>query len=152
MIFHKKSIRIRVAALIIKEKKILLIAHKKQHKIYWLLPGGGIGNGETLSEGLFRELNEELNIGIKIHDIAFICESIDPAGGRHILNIVFHCSDSNPECLSLGKDERLFMYEYFDIDDLKNLKMLPPINDLLIKLLNGDKIADIYKGKMWLPL
>ena len=55
MKIKKKALRIRVGSIIIKDEKILLIAHKKNNHIYWLIPGGGVNFGETLEDALKRE-------------------------------------------------------------------------------------------------
>ena len=46
------DIRIRVAAIIIKNNEILLIAHKKKNNVYWMLPGGGVKYSESLEHAL----------------------------------------------------------------------------------------------------
>ena len=67
--FRRKSLRIRVSAILIKDGKILLIAHKKNNDVYWLLPGGGVNFGESLKHALKREIKEEL--GVSINNIVF---------------------------------------------------------------------------------
>ena len=56
MIPHEeKNIRVRVAGIIVEDARVLLIAHKKNDKVYWLLPGGGVDFGESLPDaGLER--------------------------------------------------------------------------------------------------
>jgi len=48
--------RIRVAALIVKEDRILLAEHEKKGRTYYLLPGGGVDPGEAWGEAACREL------------------------------------------------------------------------------------------------
>lgn len=50
-------------AILLRENKILLV--KNIGLNYWSFPGGGIKNGESPEDGLFREVEEELNIKIK---------------------------------------------------------------------------------------
>src|SRR5439155_9367583 len=54
--------RIRVSALLPWRGQILLCRHEKPGKEYWLLPGGGVDAGESLTDALHRELSEELGI------------------------------------------------------------------------------------------
>ena|SRR3989344_5678392 len=53
--------KIRVAAIIIKGKKILFVKGSDKYKEYWT-PGGKLEEGETELECLKRELKEELNV------------------------------------------------------------------------------------------
>jgi 8-oxo-dGTP pyrophosphatase MutT (NUDIX family) len=58
------SLDIVVASLIINEKEILLIHHKKLNK--WLPPGGHIEKNETPDEAIKREIKEELNSDLEL--------------------------------------------------------------------------------------
>ena len=143
-----KNVRVRVAGILIENGRVLLISHKKEDDIYWLLPGGGVDFGESLEEALAREFFEELNISIKTHNLAFVCDSIDPHGGRHILNIIFYCSYTEG-VYSVGREKRLLGYEFYSYDELAGLKLFPPINNELISVLKNESNS-IYIGKMWL--
>ena len=61
MILQRQSIR---AILLTPEKDILLIRirHPDTGERYWITPGGGLEPGETIEEGLRRELREELGL------------------------------------------------------------------------------------------
>ena len=150
MIFSKKNIRIRVAGVIIKDNKLLLIAHKKKKKIYWLLPGGGVQFGESLEESLKREFLEELQVNIKVKEPVIICDSVDPNNKRHIVNICFLCDcDNGP--LMLGKDHRLYDFKFFDKEKISNITIFPPMNSNLISIMSGEKNLN-YLGKLWLDI
>ena len=56
----------RVAAIIIKDDKILLIHRIKNGQEYYVFPGGGVKEGESLEEALIREIKEELSLDIKV--------------------------------------------------------------------------------------
>lgn len=142
------SVRIRVSGIIIEDNSILLIAHKKDGQVYWLLPGGGLEFGESLEEALKREFHEELNIQIKLNSLAMVCDSIDPEGERHILNICFNCSYESGY-YRLGSDKRLHNYSFFTIDELEEISMYPPINEALKSIMKKEN-KEIYLGKIWL--
>lgn len=50
-------------AIIIKDKKILLVTNKERQSFFWT-PGGKLNDEETPEQALRRELKEELNIEV----------------------------------------------------------------------------------------
>ena len=62
--------RISSRGIIIQDDKLLTIFRRKikdgEVKEYYVIPGGGLEEGETLEENVTRELNEELGIDITI--------------------------------------------------------------------------------------
>ena len=60
-----------VVAAIIKKDNLYLIAKRSRYKHFglkWEFPGGKVELRETLIEALLREIKEELNISIKVHN------------------------------------------------------------------------------------
>ena len=55
----QKKVRVSAKAIIIRKGKLLLLRARDRAGIYYLLPGGGQNNGETLHEALVREFLEE---------------------------------------------------------------------------------------------
>lgn len=53
-----------VRGIIIKNGEILLIHRFKQGDVYWVVPGGGVEEGETLEEALRREMKEETGLDV----------------------------------------------------------------------------------------
>lgn len=152
MIFKEnRSIRIRVSALIVENGEILLIAHKKGNKVYWLTPGGGVDYGETLPAALQRELKEELGVEIEVGDIAFICDTIEPSHKRHILHVFFHCSTCSRD-YSIGAEKRLFSYNFFSASGLSDIILFPSVTDEIREYLEAGSIRENYFQKKWMPL
>ncbi len=149
MIFDplKSRVTVRVSGIIVRDGSLLLIAHRKKNDIYWLLPGGGVRRGESLTVALGREFMEELGIGITVGKPAFMCDSIDPLGRRHILNISFFCDHRDGE-YRIGSDRRLHDYGFFRKEELPSMRIYPPVNALLEKVMDG-KEHDFYLGSIW---
>ena len=60
-----------VVAAIIKKNNLYFIAQRNKHKhlgLKWEFPGGKVHLNESFKEALLREIKEELNISIKIHN------------------------------------------------------------------------------------
>ena len=68
--------RIGVRAIIYKDGKILAVKHKSKDtgapKDWWAIPGGGLDPGESLEDGLRREIHEELGIAVTPGRLLFI--------------------------------------------------------------------------------
>ena len=56
--------RNRATAILIKEHKILLMRRVKNGSEYFIFPGGGVEEGETIEDALKREVKEELSLDI----------------------------------------------------------------------------------------
>ena len=60
-----------VVAAIIKKDNLYLIAQRNKNKymgLTWEFPGGKVESNETFHEALSREIQEELNIQINVHE------------------------------------------------------------------------------------
>jgi 8-oxo-dGTP diphosphatase len=144
----KKRVKVRVSGIIVRDGGILLIAHRKRGDVYWLLPGGGVKYGEALDRALRREFQEELGIGVDVGEPVLMCDSIDPRGRRHIVNIVFRCA-YREGTYTLGRDRRLFDYGFFNRDEIAGKRIHPPINEALGAILSNSS-HDFYLGSVWL--
>ena len=142
-----KAVRVRAAALVVRDGKLLLIGHSKDGLKYWLVPGGGVDFGESVTEALSRELIEELSLLVEAEDLVFSCDSIDPSGRRHVLNLFFSCSENGAEPV-LGDDPRLCDFGFFTADEIALMKVFPPCAPQLVSYLKGEK-QPVYMGSIW---
>jgi len=90
-------IRVRPTALIIKDESILLVEYDDEG-IHYNLPGGGAEPGETVIEGVKREVFEETMAEVEVGPLAFVYEcaphnqSGDYPDTPHSLNLIFECT------------------------------------------------------------
>lgn len=128
----EKHPRIRVAGIVTKRDKILLVKHVRNNQAYYLLPGGGLEWGETCQEGLAREFEEELSLGVRVGDLICVNESIEPHGKRHILNLSFRARIISGT-LQVNQDRRLKGACWVDRNELMELTFYPEIRKTVLK-------------------
>lgn len=63
--------RVSARAIIIEANEVLTMFRRKKkddgsYKEYYVIPGGGVEDGETLEETCIREIKEEYNVDIKV--------------------------------------------------------------------------------------
>jgi mutator protein MutT len=72
------QVRQRVAGIIMKNQKILLMRRRKDSREFYVFPGGGVEKGESLEEGLKREIIEETGLTIESFRLLFEMDSTFP--------------------------------------------------------------------------
>ncbi len=119
------KIRNRASAVIIKGSKILLIHRIKEGVEYWLLPGGGIEDGETSEQAAEREVMEE--VGLKV--VAKLWYKDDPpwdsgTNTMHICKVIGSDEFIDLESQKNTKDN-WYHVEWMEISNIKNLELYP---------------------------
>ena len=143
--------RVRVAAIVVKGDSILLVRHQKASASYWLLPGGGVEFGESLADGLCREVREETCLDIRVGDLVLSSDSIAPDGSRHVVNLCFTGEVVGGE-LGLGSDERVVEARFVPRDELQELTLHPDVRvELSRGLETGFDSGEVYVGERWTP-
>ena len=161
--------RIRVAVCVAEEGRLLLVAHGKGGRRYWLLPGGGVERGETLVEAARRELREETGLEVEVGRLVLVCEAIEP-GGRHLVNLVFAARGTSPEPgpgpqpsaagASVGtapggstlRDPAIEEVRWVTREELLGLEMHPPIAAAVAAVWDAGFAGEVrVLGNVWVP-
>ncbi len=146
--------RIRVSAILRWRGRVLLCRHEKPGKEYWLLPGGGVNAGESLTDALNRELDEEVGIEdeLPLEGPVAIVDSIAPGGlpGKHVVHIIFS-GDLGGRSLETvtSVDAAVRGHRLFGLEELDEIVLHPPIQRFLRRWRPGDPVA--YLGALWVP-
>lgn len=111
----------RVGALLRRDNKVLLIHRFKNGSEYWVLPGGGVEDEETLEEALLREVMEETSLVIE--SFKLLGEHDGEFGGRHTFFEVVALGEpelGGPE--KEGMDENnVYILEWVDKNTAKSI-------------------------------
>ena len=149
--FNPVTPQLRVAAIIVRDKQLLLVEHRKRGEHYWVLPGGRLEGLETLETALRRELREELGLDARVGQLVIVSEMLAP--DRHVVNLNFHAEIGEGAEPRLDRaDPVLAGWQWVSTDQLPRLDFRPPIADA-VRAVIAEKFAGPVRllGDTWKP-
>jgi len=88
-----------VGGVVIRDGQALLVRRGSEPlKGQWSIPGGTLELGETIAEGVVRELREETGLDVRVVDLIEVFERIFPGEGRpqyHFVILDYLCEAPN---------------------------------------------------------
>lgn len=118
--------RISSRAIIIENGKVLTMFRRKTKngiiEEYYVVPGGGIEDGETLEENVKRELSEELNVEIDIIGYLGTIEYDTNIANFFHCNIVKGEPKLGGEELDRMTDDNYYEVRFVDINKLDEIE------------------------------
>lgn len=116
-----------MGALLRRDNKVLLIHRFRDNMEYWVLPGGGVEDEETLEEALRREVMEETSLDVLNFELIRECPGYE--GRCHY----FYEVEINSKEAKLGGPEKadmnpnnIYILEWVDNEVARKLKDLFP--------------------------
>ena len=149
--FNPATPQLRVAAIIVRGTRILLVEHRKRGAHYWVLPGGRLEGLETLEAALRRELTEELSLDARVGQLVIVSEMLAP--DRHVVNLMFHAEIGEEAEPRLDRaDPVLAGWQWVSTDQLPRLDFRPPIADAVRAVIAENFSGPVrLLGDTWRP-
>jgi ADP-ribose pyrophosphatase len=130
-------VRVRCTGLIIQNDCVLLVEYNEDG-IHYNLPGGGLEPGETIKEGVFREVFEETSAEVIVGPLAMVYEMAphNQSGEYsdqepHAVSMIFECTlrqHAVPR-LPLHPDPHQSAVKWMPLQELDNIVLFPNIKD-----------------------
>jgi 8-oxo-dGTP diphosphatase len=133
------------AAVLLADKRILLVNHRKHGRSYWVLPGGHVNFGEPLRDALVREMKEELSLDVTVGPLLLVHEFL--AEDIHVVNHTFRVETSSAE-FRVKPNKVLKDARWIPLDELDAVELLPPITRELRKAVEDPPTNPIYLGRV----
>ena len=149
--------RIRAAAIVVKDNRVLLVKHRHPNTDFewWVPPGGGVINGETIYDCAKRETHEETGLDIELGRILYLREFIDLELSMHNLEIFIAASSVQGRLTTKNlnplDDDAHYIKEvqFLSQEEIRDFVVFPEIlKDKLLSDLASDKWEDVqYLGQ-----
>ena len=140
-------VRVRVAALTIRDGRILLARHRKGGRTTFLLPGGGLEVGEYAHDALVREMREEAGVTARVGELRYVVEAYAPDASRHLVQLVFATTFDGE--VGASTDTRVVGCEWHAITDLASVTLHPAIGVELARDLQAGSEEVRYLFAPW---
>lgn len=146
-------VRIRCTGLIIENNSVLLVEYD-DNGIHYNLPGGRMEPGETIIEGVAREVFEETTAEVEVGPLALIYEfpphkqSGDyDENAQHGLHLIFECTLKNHSVPKLPKypDPNQTAVKWIPIEELDSILLLPNITQQIKNYINNSRNIELIE-------
>ena len=112
------------------ENRMLMVKQHHEGKDIWMVPGGGIEEGESSSQAAAREVKEETGLDVQVSRLVWHVEEVSDRGQRFV---DFFLADVVGGKLGLGMDPEfdengqvLREVKFLTREEIKGLKYLYP--------------------------
>lgn len=135
---YNSGYNIGVGGAVVRDGRLLLVRRASRHgRGNWQLPGGFIEPDETIEQGVVREVFEETGVEAVVEAVLGLRSRCDPDSGNGIYVVLLLAPvRGEPK----ADDREVDHAGYFDLDAIRELKPLPPVNwEIAQRVLSPDR-------------
>lgn len=129
--------KVRPAALITRQHEgqteVLLMHYCYGGADVFALPGGNPDRGETLTETVVRELQEELGLKIAVKDALFFGEMLLDERKDDILHVVFQADIEDGTPVLNPAETSALSVQWISVEQLGGLNLYPNVGEQIIR-------------------
>lgn len=140
-------INIRPAILIIENQQVLTMQYNYGGQEVYNLPGGNLELGEHLSDALYREMQEELEIEVSVGEMILVGEVYFEERKKHTLHLLFEGKITAGIPTLNPKETSALAIKWLAINDLDKVNLYPNLSKFIKDYL-ADKLRNKYVGKI----
>ncbi|MAI48976.1 MAG: hypothetical protein CBB92_03530 [Flammeovirgaceae bacterium TMED32] len=147
------DIRNGARAIILRGRELLLL--RKENPLYgvrYALPGGSQDSGETLTQTLVRECEEEIGVAVSNHQLIHVADyfkprATTPKSFRHVVEFLFSCTVPSQYEAKCGPkpDKHQTDVVWVALSDLDEMPLNPRY---LATILKSDTELPFYLGRI----
>jgi 8-oxo-dGTP diphosphatase len=144
--------RIRAAALLIENQKILLLKYQYNGTVVYNLPGGKVDFGETMAATLSRELAEELNIETTVNELVILAQTKHEHNGETVLHGIFSTQIKPNYLPKINPAEtKAIAAEWVPLQKLETIHLYPAVASGIVALAQNTATTPLYLGLVVQP-
>ncbi|MDO8490350.1 MAG: alpha/beta hydrolase [bacterium] len=117
--------RKRAGAIIVRDGKILLIYRKKNDREYYIIPGGGVQEGESFEQAVVREAREEVVLDVTIEKL--FCAYSDERSDQQYFVCAYSAGEPTiGDIQEFDNSTNTHRLEWIPIKELSGIALYPP--------------------------